>query len=85
MRLVNALADLIDDEYGGRASYNEIKSICLATIKLFHCLEGQDNSMQRIVSFIVVKLNVFWHDSFVVFVSTHESQPCEMHGRNVYV
>lgn len=46
------LADLIDEDYGGDANYKEIVELCLATIKLFNCLEGEDVELKKIVSLL---------------------------------
>lgn len=69
-RLINALADLIDEEYAGKANDIEIMHICVATIGLFKCLEGQDDDIRKIVceickkryltKFVFKNVNVFF-------------------------
>lgn len=44
------LVEMIDENYGGDASYKEIVEICISTITLFNSLEGEDVELKRIVS-----------------------------------
>lgn len=51
IKLVNALACLVHEQYSGNASQKEIINICEGTIGLFPCLKGVNNSIGYIVSF----------------------------------
>lgn len=62
VKLINYLADLIDDEYESNASQTEIGWICQATITLFPCLEDDQGG---IVSLTCQKL-FFRFDSLTI-------------------
>lgn len=49
LKLINYLADLIDDEYEGDASQIEIGWICLATVELFPCLKDENGGIVCII------------------------------------
>lgn len=51
IKLINYLADLIDDQFDGNASQNEIISICTATAELFPSLQDVDGGI------VCIKLN----------------------------
>lgn len=61
IRLVNALAQLIVNEYAGNANGVEIMSICCATIENFESLEGEDVELNKTVSdchYLIVNSNL---------------------------
>lgn len=47
-KLINYLADLVDDQFECYASQNEIISICTATVELFPSLQDVDGGIVRI-------------------------------------
>lgn len=59
VKLMNLLAELIEEDYGDAATPTEIKSICQATITLFPSLKDETGG--------IVSSSVFFCVSFVNF------------------